>query len=82
MFYAPLAVIRPGSNHNANRIMQPRMEVKISRRRYIVLIVFALNCVPYAMPVEQRPSVYTDGLTSEEIAKLQQKRRIARFLYS
>lgn len=83
MIYAPLVVTRPGINHNANRITQPHMGVKkISRRRYIVSILFALSCVPYAMPVEQRPPVYTDGLTSEQIMERQQNRRIAKFLYS
>lgn len=59
---------------------QPQMRAskKISRRRYIIALLYALNFAPYAMPPEKRPIVYTDGMTAEEIDKQQQNRRIRR----
>ena len=67
---------------------QMRASQKISRRRYIIALLYVLNFVPYAMQPEKQPIVYTDGMTAEEMDKQQQNRRyrrnrrIAKFLYS
>ena len=62
---------------------QPQMRAskKISRRRYIIAFLYALSFIPYGMPPEQRPIVYTDGMTPEEIEEQKQNRRIEKFLY-
>ena len=49
---------------------------KIGIVRRIFLIVFLLSFAPYFMPYEQRPEIYSDGLTREQIADKKRNRAL------
>lgn len=51
------------------------------RTRRVALGLFALSFVPYALPVDQRPRLYRDGRTHEEIDRRRQEQRVLRSLY-
>lgn len=51
------------------------------RRRLLFATLLALSCVPYALPNDERPTLYRFK-TREEVEAAQARRRNARFLHT
>ena len=74
----PRAMAPPHAPTRVVLMSEPGRELR--RKRNIVLVCLALSFVPYALPVEERPRLYRDGMTQEQIREQQTAIRINRFL--